>query len=168
MSLQIREEEAGDRESIQEIHRAAFDSVAEPRLIDGLWAGGHVRLSLVAEQEGQILGHILFSELAIVGKDGSVPALALAPMAVAPVFQRRGVGSALVRRGLELCQARGHRVVIVVGHPSFYPRFGFSAARAARLQSRYAGEAFMAVELAPGALEGVTGRVLYPPPFDDL
>ena len=92
--------------------------------------------------------------------------LALAPMAVLPEFQHLGVGSELVRRGLDVCRERGHAVVVVVGHPRFYPRFGFSPALAARLASPFSGkESFMAAELVPDALDGVTGRVEYPPPF---
>jgi putative acetyltransferase len=93
--------------------------------------------------------------------------LALAPMAVLPEFQNQGLGSALVRRGLEVCKEQGHRIVIVLGHPHFYQRFGFSSNLAARLESPYSGrESFMAGELIPGALDGVAGRVQYPPPFE--
>jgi putative acetyltransferase len=92
--------------------------------------------------------------------------LALAPMAVLPAFQKQGIGSALVRNGLELCRELGHRIVIVLGHPNFYPRFGFSAKLAEALSSPFGGgESWMALELAPGALGGVAGRVQYPPPF---
>jgi putative acetyltransferase len=89
-------------------------------------------------------------------------------MAVVPSHQRRGIGSMLVREGLRACAEAGHRVVIVVGHPDFYPRFGFSAKMAEQLSSPYPGPAFMAVELVPGALAGVEGEVRYPPPFAGL
>ena len=89
-----------------------------------------------------------------------------APMAVLPEFQRQGVGSALVRRGLEVCQEQGHRIVVVLGHGHFYPRFGFSPNLAAHLESPFSGsESFMSVDLVPGALDGVAGQVQYPPPF---
>jgi putative acetyltransferase len=90
-------------------------------------------------------------------------------MAVLPAWQKMGIGSALVRRGLELCKEQGHRIVVVLGHPDFYPRFGFSAKLAERLESPYSGHAaFMALEWVPGALEGVVGKVEYPPPFQGL
>ncbi len=115
-------------------------------------------MSLVAEQEGRVVGHILFSDLPIITGDGTVPALALAPMAVLPEFQRQGIGSTLVTRGLEACRQQGHQVVVVLGHSHFYPRFGFSPKLAANLESPFSGgDSFMAVELVPGALDGVDG-----------
>ena len=93
---------------------------------------------------------------------------ALAPMAVVPELQRRGIGSALVREGLRTCVERGHRIVVVVGHPDFYPRFGFSAGLAGRLKSPFSGPACMALELVPDAMESVEGEVVYPPPFGEL
>src|SRR5262245_33560783 len=155
MTVSIREENERDREAIRRVNQLAFAQEEEARLVDALRAGGFSRLSLVAEKDGQVVGHILFSDLPIVAAAGTIPALALAPMAVLPEYQRQGIGSALVRQGLEVCRQRGHRVVIVVGHPHFYPRFGFSAARAAALESPFSGEAFMALELQERALAGV-------------
>jgi putative acetyltransferase len=163
----IRPETAADLEAIREVNLLAFGQDAEARLVDALRDGGYVRASLVAEKDGQVVGHILFSDLPII-TESEVPALALAPMAVLPGFQNQGIGSALVRTGLEHCREQGHKIVIVVGHPHFYPRFGFSTALAIRLESPYSGEAFMAVELVRGAMDGVTGRVAYPPPFSSL
>jgi putative acetyltransferase len=166
MNLVIRPETSGDQEAIRNVNRLAFGQDAEAQLVDALWDGGHVRVSLVAEQDGQVVGHILFSDLPIFTEAGTVSALALAPMAVLPAFQRQGIGSALVRQGLTECRRQGHQIVVVVGHPHFYPRFGFSSKRAGELDSPYSGrESFMAVELVPGVLDGVTGRVQYPPPF---
>jgi putative acetyltransferase len=166
----IRPESDADREAIRRVHRLAFGQDAEAALVDALRDGGHVRLSLVALRNGALVGHILFSELEILTRWGTMAALALAPMAVLPEYQRQGIGSALVRRGLELCRAAGHRAVIVVGHPEFYPRFGFSPALARGLQSPYSnlGEAWMALELVPDALDGVTGQAVYPRPFAEL
>src|SRR5262249_17819848 len=124
---------------------------------------------LVAEKDEQVVGHILFSDLTIITKAGTVPALALAPMAVLPECQNRGIGSALVRRGLEVCKEQGHRIVAVLGHPHFYLRFGFSAQLASTLASPFGGEeSWMALELVPGALADVRGRVDYPPPFKQV
>lgn len=123
-----------------------------------------MRMSLVAEVAGRIVGHILFSDLPIDTDGSTVPAFALAPIAVLPEFQRKGIGTALIREGLTICRDAGHRIVIVLGHPDFYPRFGFSAKLAEPLASPFGGrESWMALELVPGALAGLTGWVRYPP-----
>jgi putative acetyltransferase len=169
MPLLIRDETAADHESIRHVRRVAFGRDGEARLVDALRAGGSLRVSVVAEKDCQVVGHVLFSDLPITTRNGTVAALALTPLAVLPAWQRQGIGSALVRRGLEVCRERGHRIVIVLGHPQFYPRFGFSSQRAADLASPFSGKpSFMALELAPGALVGVSGRVEYPPPFDEV
>ena len=166
MSNIIRSEATADHDAIRHVNRLAFGQDDEARLVDALREGGFVRVSLVAEQAGRVVGHILFSDLPIIREDGTVAALALAPMAVLPDFQRHGIGSALVQSGLEACRQQGHRVVVVLGHAHFYPRFGFSPKLAANLDSPFSGgDSFMAVELVPGALDGVVGRVQYPPPF---
>jgi putative acetyltransferase len=165
MSIIIRPETTADHEAIRHVNRLAFGQDTEARLVDALRDGGYVRVSLVAEKNELVAGHILFSHLPIITEAGTIPALALAPMAVLPELQNQGVGSALVRRGLEVCTEQGHRIVVVLGHPHFYQRFGFSSKLAARLESPYSGETFMAVELVPGALDGVIGKVMYPPPF---
>jgi putative acetyltransferase len=163
----IRPETSADHEGIRTVTRLAFGQDAEARLVDTLRDGGYVRASLVAEIDGQVVGHVLFSDLPVVTEAGTVLALALAPLAVLPEFQNRGLGSTLVRRGLEVCKQQGHRIVVVLGHPHFYQRFGFSSKLAAQLESPYSGrESFMAVELVPGALDGVAGQVQYPPPFN--
>jgi putative acetyltransferase len=164
----IRPETDADHAAIDEVNRRAFGTDAEARLVDALRAGGYARHSLVAEMEGRIVGHILFSDLPIATARGPIPAVALAPMAVVPEYQRQGIGTALVRDGLDRCRAAGAAAVIVVGHPEYYPRFGFAAALGARIESPYPGPAFMALELVPGSLKGVAGRVEYPPPFHDL
>jgi putative acetyltransferase len=119
-----------------------------------------VELVAVAARE-VIVGHILFSHLPVHTSDGAiVPAAALAPMAVLPAYQRSGVGSALVRAGLQACADGGAQAVIVLGHPEYYPRFGFSAEAARGLRAPFSGPAFMALELAPGALPA-DGEVRY-------
>jgi putative acetyltransferase len=166
--LKIREQVAGDGPAVWQVNRRAFGRDDEARLVERLQSGGWARVSLVAESDGRVAGHVLFSELAIVAPSGTTRALALAPLAVLPEYQSRGVGSTLVRRGLEICRGQGHAIVIVVGHPGYYPRFGFSAELARSFESPYAGESFMALELAAGALAGIAGRVEYPPPFGEL
>jgi putative acetyltransferase len=162
----IRPEAPADLEAIREVNRLAFGQDAEARLVDALREGGYVRASLVAGRDGRVVGHILFSDLRINTDTGTTPALALAPMAVLPEFQNQGIGSALVRTGLAHCQDQGHRIVVVLGHPNFYPRFGFSAKLAESVSSPFGGgEAWMAMELVAGALSGVVGRADYPQPF---
>jgi aminoglycoside 6'-N-acetyltransferase I len=109
---------------------------------------------------------VLFSELPILTQSATVPALALAPLAVLPERQKQGIGSALVRRGLELCRNADHSIVVALGHADFYPRFGFSSKLAEPLGAPFSGrESWMALELKAGALNGVVGWVQYPPPF---
>src|SRR5437879_4502611 len=102
---------------------------------------------LVAEIQERIVGHILFSRMSIETAGASVSAAALAPMAVLPEHQRRGVGGQLIRHGLNLLRERGERIVIVVGHPEYYPRFGFSSEKSRCLESPFPDDAFMAMEL---------------------
>jgi putative acetyltransferase len=162
----IHTENPTDPKAIRKVIRLAFGRDDEAFLADALRDGGYVRLSLVAEVERLIVGHILFSDLSIVGETATFPALALAPMAVLPDYQRQGIGSQLIRRGLDTCREHGHRIVVVLGHPTFYRRFGFSSELAHQLDSPFSGKAsFMAMELVEGALNGVSGRIEYPPPF---
>ena len=165
---EIREETPADYEAIREVNRLAFQGDTEVRLVDRLRAEGLAVASLVAVEDGQVVGHIFFCELPIETESGVLQAASLAPMAVRPERQRQGIGSALVRAGLEACRRRDCSVVLVVGHPDYYPRFGFSAERARNLQAPYSGEAFMALELVPGALEGIRGTVRYPRAFEEV
>ena len=165
----ISRETPADHQAVRRLNRLAFGQEAEGRLVDGLREGSYARLSLVAEDNGRIVGHIMFSDLPIHTSGGIVNSLALAPMAVAPGLQRQGIGSALVREGLRICRERGHRIVIVVGHGECYPRFGFSPKLAEPLVcSFYSGPALMALELVPGALQGVSGELKYAPPFQSV
>jgi putative acetyltransferase len=161
---EIRDETTADREAIREVNRRAFGGEAEAWLVDRLRDDGLVVASLVAVDAGSIVGHVLFSDLPIETPVGVVPAAALAPLAVVPERQRQGIGSALVRRGLGVCRERGRAAVVVLGHPGYYPRFGFAADLARSLRAPYAGEAFMALELEPGSLAG-GGIVRYPDAF---
>ena len=133
--LMIREETPADHTAVRELNRLAFGQDDEANLVDVLRAGGHTRLSLVAERDGAVVGHLLFSRLPIETSGGTVEALALAPVTVLPGRQRQGIGSQLIRDGLIMCRQRGHRIVVVLGHAEYYSRFGFSAALAERLRS---------------------------------
>jgi putative acetyltransferase len=162
----IRAESDTDHEAIRHVNRLAFGQDDEARIVDALRNGGYSRLSLIAEVNSVVVGHILFSDLPILTDSGTVSALSLAPMAVLPEYQNQGIGTALVRAGLEACRQQGHRIVVVLGHSDYYPRFGFSAKLAEPLASPFGGgKSWMALELVPGALGGISGWVRYPPPF---
>jgi putative acetyltransferase len=141
------------------VNELAFGGAAEAEIVEALRGAGAVTLSLVADLGGEIVGHILFSPARVESARGEVQAVGLAPMAVLPDHQRRGVGTALVRAGLEWLRQRGHGAVIVLGHPTYYPRFGFVPASrfGVRWERPCPGEAFQALELVPGALR--TGGV---------
>jgi len=161
----IREEIPDDRAAVAELNRMAFGGDCEAQLLGRLRSDGLVIVSLVALQDDEIVGHVMFSELVIESESGVIQAASLAPMAVTPKRQRRGIGSALVRRGLEICREHGQSIVVVVGHPEYYPRFGFSAELARNLHGPFSGKAWMALELVSGSLAGVRGTVRYPEAF---
>ncbi len=166
--IQVRLENAGDpkeRAAIRAVIAAAFQRVDEADLVDQLRADEHALLSLIAEHDGSIVGHVLFSRMWIDTSRGRVSAIALAPVAVLPGHQRRGIAALLITRGIELLRQRNEAIVIVLGNPGYYPRFGFSAEKSRSLKSPFPPEAFMAMELTDGALDGIEGSVVYPPAF---
>ena len=169
--MKIRRERKGDYPAVGEIHELAFKGTTEARLVETLRDSDDFMpgLSMVAVQGRKVVGHILFSLVSIQTKGGSVPALVLAPMAVVPEYQNQGIGSDLVRLGLQECLNQGHEIVLVIGHPDYYPRFGFELAnrRGLTLPFSVPDEAFMVLELVPGALEGIHGAVRFPPSFDE-
>jgi|JI10StandDraft_1071094.scaffolds.fasta_scaffold15950_5 putative acetyltransferase len=163
--MDIRTTSAADLAPLMALHDAAFGTRFEGQLVADLMAADLAALSLAAVERGRILGHILFSPL-IVEIDGeTVLALALAPLAVEPDHQRRGIGTALTEAGLVQARKAGWEAVIVLGHPEFYARFGFRADLAAGFDAPFSGPAFMALELTKGALSGRKGKVIYPAPF---
>ena len=148
----VRAEQLGDIAAIREVHTEAFGQTAEAHLVDRLRDDGDATASLVIETGDGIVGHVLFSQLRIVAPDRDIEAAALAPVAVRPPFQRQGMGSKLIHAGLQRCRELGIEAVVVLGHPAYYPRFGFSAALARGLAAPYSGPAFMALELIPKCL----------------
>ncbi len=164
--ISLRAASPKDAPAIRSVNQRAFGQPDEARLVDALRDSGAVVLELVAESNGRIAGHILFSELPIESPERTVRAAALAPMAIHPDFQRRGIGSALIKMSIPMLAHAGFDAVVVVGHEDYYPRFGFSADVARDLLHPFPpGPHFMALEITPGALEGFTGRVHYPPAF---
>lgn len=167
--LSIRRERAGDAAAICEVHRAAFPTDAEARLVDRLRAAGNARISQVAELEGLLVGHVLFSPVSLVKSATAHVGLGLAPAAVLPAHQRRGIGSALIREGLAECRRQNCPFVVVLGHPAYYPRFGFTRASALGIGNEYeVDEAFMVLELVSGSLPPGGGLVKYGTEFAEF
>jgi putative acetyltransferase len=166
--LRVRPETEADHAAVRAINERAFGQPGEAALVEALRRAGAVILSLVAERAGALVGHILFSPVTVETAAGAYRAVGLAPMAVEPGHQRAGVGSALVEDGLRRLRAQGHQAVVVLGHPSYYPRFGFAPASRFGLSWEHDApdEAFMALELSFGALAGRGGVVAFHPAFD--
>ena len=167
--MQIRNETPADIEAVRSLNLAAFDGAAESRLVDGLRENAEPLISLVAEDDGVIVGHILFSPV-IHSQDAELKMMGLAPMAVMPDRQNAGIGSALVESGLERCKELGVAGVIVLGHPNYYPRFGFVPSSTYDIVSEYdvPEGVFMVLELQDGALQDKAGRVHYHREFGKL
>lgn len=177
MNIEIREEGRGDREVIRRINEAAFGRREEADIIDKLCQSCSNLLSLVAVADELPVGHILFSPVTIetraVSSDGPgepILGMGLAPMAVLPEHQRAGIGSQLVREGLKRLRAASIPFVIVVGHPEYYPRFGFEPASRYGIQCQWEGvpdQAFMILVFHDTALRGVSGVARYRDEFDE-
>lgn len=163
--MHITWEATGDAEAIDRVHSAAFGGAYEADLVRALRADGLVAASLVAMDNDEVIGHVLLSDLGVEVDGRAVKAVALAPVAVRPDRQGQGIGSRLIREGLEAVRQKGYEAAIVLGHPGYYPRFGFSAALARKLSAPFRGEAFMAAELVAGSLAGKSGSVRYPSAF---
>jgi len=161
----IRPERTGDHAAVRLVNELAFGRPEEAMLVEALRRAARPGISLVA-----VAGHIFLSPVRMNPAGDGIIAMGLAPMAVHPDHQRRGIGSMLVREGLRACRAIGANVVVVLGHPGFYPRFGFIPAAARGLRSRYdvPDEAFMVVELEPGILDGREHMVEYMPEFAEI
>lgn len=165
----IRAEQLKDHASVRAVNASAFETTAEASLVDALREQAHQVVSLVAEEGGSVIGHIMFSPVSLSGHP-ELRIMGLAPMAVAPEHQRKGIGSALVRAGLEQCRQLGFGAVVVLGHPSYYPRFGFLPSAHFGIGCEYEApeEAFMLVELQPGFLDGATGTVRFHAAFKEV
>lgn len=165
----IRSEEPRDRQAVRKLNEAAFGGPAEANLVEALHRDGAAVVALVAERDGEVVGHILFSPVSV---EPATPRrlVGLAPMAVAPEFQRQGIGLLLVRAGLDRCRSAGAEAVVVLGHADYYPRFGFRPADDFGLRCEYdvPPEVFMALELEPDALRDVSGLVEYHHAFSEV
>jgi putative acetyltransferase len=168
--VRIRREAPADASAVREVLAEAFPTEAEARLVEALRAAAPPSVSLVADDAGRVVGHVLFTPVEIRASGPAAGWFGLAPLAVRPERQRRGVGSELVRAGLAACRDFGARAVVVLGHPTYYPRFGFAPAWDAGLYYRVPGPnpSFMVVELEPAVLRDHGGEVRYHPAFDAL
>lgn len=161
--IAVRDEQPGDLAAIRAVNDAAFDQPLEGRIVDALRAHGAVRLSLVAEVDGRVVGHILFSPVVSAGAEG----LGLGPMAVTPEQQRRGVGGVLIEAALERLRASGCPFVVVLGHHDYYTRFGFVPASRHGLRCEWdvPDESFMVHVIDPAATTAAAGMIRYRPEF---
>lgn len=177
MNYLIRCEEPRDTAAIRQVEEAAFERPEEADLVDRLRQSCPEQISWVAEVDGQVVGHTLFTPMYIEGPGGRLEGMGLGPVAVLPEYQRQGVGGQMIRAGLAELAAAGSAgaascpYVIVLGHPEYYPRFGFLPASHYGVQCEYEGvpgEAFMLLELQPAALQGVSGVAYYRPEFSGV
>ena len=166
----IRREEPADIAAIRFVNEQAFGGSAEANAIDLLRDRGMVTLSLVAVIGARVVGHLFFTPVRLEAPDRSWPAVGLAPLSVLPEFQQQGIGTALLNAGLEECRRLGHERVIVLGHPDYYPRFGFERASryGVRFEFEAPDEACMILALRPGALDGVSGVAKYQPEWNGV
>ena len=165
----IRAEQQRDWAAVHAVNLSAFGTPTEADLVDALRAQAQPLVSLIAEEHGAIVGHIMFSPVELSGHS-ALRIMGLAPMAVAAEHQRKGIGSALVLAGLEECKQLGFGAVVVLGHPTYYPRFGFSSSARFGIGCEYdvPEEVFMVVELEAGFLDGASGKVKYHAAFGDV
>ncbi|MGH7797666.1 MAG: GNAT family N-acetyltransferase [Candidatus Binatia bacterium] len=167
MAVVVRAEVSVDRRSIHDVLARAFPTAQEAILVERLRETGRLLISLVAESEAGIVGHIAFSPVTIDNRASEVIGVGLAPLAVRPDRQRRGVGAQLVSAGLSACKVAGVGFVVLLGEPDYYRRFGFQKASLWGVANIYGvDEPFMALELCPAAI--APGLLRYAPEFDDL
>jgi len=167
--VQIRPEQPADFPAVYEINETVFEGPDEARLVDALRPVADPFLSWVAERDGAIVGHILFTPVSVVDGGETWSAMGLGPVAVLPKYQNLGIGSKLIQSGLEACRLIDQPIIFVLGHQEYYPRFGFQPAvtRDLHFSDPNLDPHFFMIELTPGALAGRKGFVHYLPPFDD-
>lgn len=173
--IRVRTETLEDNSSIYRVNEEAFGGNAEAKLIERIRRSGTFipQLSLVAEDGPEIVGHLLLSKAEVVNHElqRSWQVIVLAPLAVKPGFQKKGMGSLLMQEGLQRCRKLGYGSVFLIGHPEYYPKFGFKPARAFGIeltQYEVPDEVFMVCELERDALNGIQGELVYPEVFNGV
>jgi len=166
----VRPEKPEDIPAIRIVNERAFGRTAEADLVDTLRRNGKAAISLVADDDGRVVGHIFFSAVTIQSRETELTGIGLAPLAVIPERQKQRIGSMLMGHGLRRCREEDHPFVVVLGHPNYYPRFGFVPASNFGIKSEYdvADEVFMVMELREGALTGCAGVAKYQPEFNEV
>lgn len=165
----MRPEQPDDIAEVRAINETAFGGPAEAAIVDSLRKACPDAISLVAVEDNRVLGHIIFSPVVVSSGSEATQGMGLGPMAVLPERQRQGIGSLLVQAGIEALRERNCPFIIVLGHPDYYPRFGFVPASRHRLSCQWDGvpdEAFMILILDEAAMAGVSGTVRYRDEFD--
>ena len=166
--MSIRAEKSADLDGISKINIEAFDTKEEVTIVNALRSSGVTNISLVYEKNNELVGHILFTPVELIGDKSSLKLMGLAPMAVIPKFQNKGVGSSLIKEGIQQCIDNGYDAIIVLGHPDYYPKFGFVPSIKYGIKSEYdvPDEVFMALELKENILKGKHGIIKYHDAFN--
>lgn len=168
LNILVRTERPQDRGAIQAIHDSAFNGLAEGQLVNLLRDSDFFvpKLSLVAEWDNAVIGHVLFSKVNLISIARTHKSLSLAPIAVHPRFQRSGIGEKLIRAGIDRARVRGFDSILVLGDPNYYRRFGFKHSLTKSIRSKYACEDYLGLELIPGSLSELkAASVEYPHAF---
>lgn len=168
-SLIIRAEQANDIPAIRKVNLAAFPGPDEANLVEKLRTHHSFIFSFVAVLDGEVSGHIVFSPVTLVPEINTLRGAGLAPVAVLPQFQRKGIGTKMILHGIDQCKQAGYGYIVLLGHPNYYPRFGFVPSVKYGIKCEYDAppEAFMILELRSGALAGHSGTIKYPPEFNE-
>lgn len=167
--FQIRDEKPGDAEAVRHVNDAAFGQPIEGRIVDAIRLCGHRTISLVALSEGLVIGHLLLSPVSIRGSAKTVTGMGLGPMSVLPDYQNQGAGSVLVEEAVNRAKKMSVPFIVVLGHPEYYPRFGFKPASRRGIVCKWENvpdDAFMILVLDEPAMEGISGQAEYLEEFD--
>ena len=168
--MKIREDDLADTEAIWNINADAFETEAEANLVNVLRDSGCTFISLVAEADNKAVGHILFTPVELTENKNTLKIIGLAPMAVLHQYQNKGIGSKLVKTGIEHCKSKNYDAIVVLGHPGYYPKFGFVPSVTYGIKSEYEvpDEAFMILELVPNSLKDHQGIIRYHELFNSV
>jgi putative acetyltransferase len=169
-NMNVRKEKDSDKDNIWKVNAEAFETEAEANLVNALSDSGISFISLLAEEDEEIVGHILFTPVELIGDDSGLKLMSLAPMAVLTKLRKKGIGSQLVKTGIEKCLTQGFDAVVVLGHAEYYPKFGFVPSVKYGIKSEYdvPDEAFMVLELKEGSLKDKKGVIKYHAAFGSV